>query len=287
MRLIITGSTGYLGQRLALQAARDHDVVAGFSRHPDAVTAGEPVHLDFLKPQALAESLKNLKLRAGHDAVIHTAALNPGGDENWMHTVNVEGSRLVAQAAADAHVRLIHISTDVVHDGRHAPYPDNAEPKPLGTYGRTKADAEKAVLKAHPDAVIVRTSLIYGLHALDNGTASFVKRIESGEPLKLFHDVHRQPIWVESLAKALVELAHNRHTGHLNIAGRQSLTREAFGRKMLRYWQIPEPYRIESVSAAKISDKIPLDLRLNISRAESMGLRLPGVDKVLAAAAVF
>ena len=287
MRLIITGSTGYLGQRLALQAAREHDVVAGYSRHPDAVTAGEPVHFDFLKPQSIASTLDGLELDAKQDVIIHTAALNPGGDENWMHTVNVEGSRAVAQAAADAGVRCIHVSTDVLHDGREAPYADDAEPKPLSTYGGTKADAEKAVLKAQPNSVVVRTSLIYGLHALDRGTEGFVKRLEKGETLQLFNDVIRQPIWVETLSKALIELARSRYTGHLNVAGNQPMTREQFGRKMLRYWQIPEPHRIESISATKISSKIPLDLRLDIEKAESLGLRLPGVEKVLAAAAVF
>ena len=287
MRLIITGATGYLGQRLALQAARDHEVVAGYCRHPDAVTVGEPVKLDFQDPAALGNTLRDLELDAKRDVIVHTAALNPGGDENWMHTVNVEGSRTVAQVAADAGVRCVHVSTDVVHDGRHGPYDDDVSPSPLNTYANTKADAESAVLKAQPNSVVVRTSLIYGLHALDRGTQGFVERLEAGETLKLFYDVVRQPIWVETLSKALIELAESRYTGYLNVAGEQAMTREQFGLKMLRYWQVPEPHRVKAVAASKMSSKIPLDLRLKLDKAKSLGLRLPGVDNVIAAAAVF
>lgn len=287
MRLIITGATGYLGQRLALQAAREHDVVSGYSRRPGAVTAGDPVRFDFSRPQTVKDTLLELGLDGSRDAIIHTAAINPGGDEDLMTTVNVAGSRAVAEAAAEAGVRLIQISTDVVHDGRSAPYDDHRRPTPLTPYAETKAQAEDEVAAIHTDCVVVRTSLIYGLHRPDRGTAGFMERLENGDKLKLFHDVIRQPIWVESLAKALVQLVSLSYQGCLNVAGGQAMSRDQFGRKMLKYWQVPESKQIQSVSAAHLSDKIPLDLRLDLTRAEGLGLRLPGVENVLAAAAIF
>ena len=200
MRLLITGASGYLGRRLTLQAASEHEVFAGYARRRDRIAAGRPVELDLLRPEAAVDALARIR----PDAVIHAAAINPGGPEALMDAVNVGGSRRLAAAAAGIGARFVHVSTDVVHDGRNAPYADGAEPTPVGAYPRSKAAAERAVLAALPAAAVVRTSLIYGLDELDHGTRSFAERLRRGAAVRLFADVVRQPIWVESLARALL-----------------------------------------------------------------------------------
>jgi dTDP-4-dehydrorhamnose reductase len=131
--------------------------------------------------------------------------------------------------------------------------------------------------------VIVRTSLIYGLEEMDRGTESFVKRIEAGQTLILFKDVVRQPIWVESLAEALLKLAELDFAGVLNVAGCQALTREEFGRRLLAWWQVDPRGLLQSGRAADISNTIPLDLRMTITKAEQLlQMTFPGVDEVLA-----
>jgi dTDP-4-dehydrorhamnose reductase len=98
--------------------------------------------------------------------------------------------------------------------------------------------------------------------------------------------VVRQPIWVESLAAALLKLVDQPWAGTLNIAGRQALTREAFGRRMLAWWGIDTRGLLQTARAADISDTIPLDLRLTVTRAEHLlHMTFPGVDEVLAQAA--
>ena len=280
MRLLITGASGFLGRRLSRLAEKHHEISAGYYRHRERLAGGNPVLLDFYRTRTLTSTLAGLGLDST-DAVIHTAAINPGGDESQMRTVNVDGSRSVAELAASTGARLIHISTDVVHDGKQAPYVDSAGVSPLNAYAASKAEAEAAVLDAKPDALVVRTSLIYGLETMDRGTAGFAGRLERGEPVRLFHDVIRQPIGVDDLSMALLRLLDLDVSGHLNVAGRQALSREAFGRKMLDFWQVPDRHKVESVAAAEISDRIPLDLRLDLSRAESLGLELPGVDERL------
>ena len=280
MRLLIMGASGYLGRRLALRAATRHEVFAGYGRRRDRITAGRPTELDLLQP-AVAESL----VRIRPDAVIHAAAINTGGPEALMGAVNVDGSRRLASAAAEVGARWVQVSTDVVHDGRGAPYPDGAEPTPAGAYPRSKAAAERAVLAALPAAAIVRTSLIYGLEEIDHGTRSFAERLRHGEPVRLFSDVLRQPIWVESLARALLEVAERGLSGFLNVAGSQVLSREQFGRRMLRWWRIEERGQVESVRAKEVAPQVPRDLRLRLDRArELLATPLPGVDEVLAEA---
>jgi dTDP-4-dehydrorhamnose reductase len=279
---LITGAAGYLGRRLVAAAGSKGRVVAAGHRS----TAGLPCDANAAVDVMDRSSVLRLMREVRPTEVIHAAAVNPGqGGADLMWRVNVDGSRHVAEACADVGARLVAISTDIVHDGRLGPYADDAPAKPINPYGRSKAAGELVVRALNPAAAIVRTSLMYGLDAIDRGTAGFADRLARGEPLILFSDVLRSPIEVDTLANAVVRLAASDYAGYLNVAGRQAVSRDAFGRAMLRYWRVPTGDRVRTGRAAEVSDTIPLDLRLSVHRAEELlGIRLPGVDETLAAA---
>lgn len=280
--LLITGGSGYLGCHLTAKAVDSFQVYTSYTRHPDQIKAGQPLPLDLTRRDDVLRLVGDLSPQA----IIHAAAVNPGqGDDETMRQVNALGSRYVAEAAVAVGARLVHVSSDMVHDGKNAPYADDAPPSPLSGYGRSKAEAEAAVAEIDPAAAIVRTSLIYGLAEMDRGTEGFVARLRAGQPLVLFSDSIRQPVWVESLAGALLKLAAEKaeFAGLLNVAGRQVLSREEFGRRMLQWWRVDPGDLLQPGRAAEVSATIPLDLRLSVSKAEQiLQMRLPGVDEVLA-----
>ncbi len=278
--ILITGATGYLGRRVVRRAALQHRVFAGTSKPAAQSPAGEVVYLDVTDP----EHVLNVFDEHRPGTVFHLAAVNPGqGDAEAMRRVNTEGSAIVARAAAKLGARLVAMSTDVVHDGTAAPYADDAPPTPINDYARSKADAEAAITEAYPEASIVRTSLMYGLHQMDRGTAGFADLLIRGQTVRLFTDVVRNPIWVETLARALLRLAGEDHAGTINIAGDQAMTRYDYGVALLRYWGKEVPDLIEPTLAAEVSDEVALDLRLDCTVAhELLGMEFPGVDEVLA-----
>ena len=279
-KLLITGGSGYLGRHLTARAGETYEVYTTYRSQADQIKAGQPFALDLTDRAAVLGLIDQLKPQA----IIHTAANNPGQDERLMMQINAEGSRFVAEGAVTVGARLVQVSSDVVHDGQHAPYADSALPNPLNTYGRSKAAAEANVAAANPQTVIVRTSLIYGLEEIDRGTAGFIKRLKTGQPLVLFNDVVRQPVWIETLIEALLKLTEIEFSGILNIAGHQALTREAFAHRMLAYWQIDTKGLLQSGRAVDIAPATPLDLRLSVNRGEQLlQMTFPGVDEVLAA----
>jgi dTDP-4-dehydrorhamnose reductase len=276
--LLITGGSGYLGRHLCARATATFNVYTTYRTHPRQIKAGHPLPLNLANRDEVLHLITDL----APQAIIHTAAINPGGSEKDMMPVNAEGSRYVAEGAVAVGARLIYLSSDVVHGGRNAPYDDEARPSPVNVYGRSKAAAEAAVAEVDPQAAIIRPSLIYGLDEMDRGTAGFVKRLESGQPLVLFNDVIRQPVWVESLAEALLKLVKVDFGGALNMVGRKPLTREDFARRMLAWWQVDHRGLLQSGRAADISDTIPLDLRMSVAKAEQLlNMTFPGVDEVL------
>lgn len=280
--LLVTGATGYLGRHLVRAKPAGVRMVAA-SRSGAHGPGTEPLALDLTDGAAVATAVARLR----PDALIHAAAANPGREPADFDPVNVGGARAVSGAvrALGGHCRLVAVSSDLVHDGRGAPYADDAPARPISAYGRSKADAEAAVLEAVPGAVVARTSLIYGLEAMDRGTEGFSAALAAGRPPTLFTDVWRQPVSADSLATALIDLALGRRdvAGLLNLAGRQPLSRADFARRMLEHWQVEDRHLAREGSAAGLPE-VPLDLRLRLDRADALGYELPGVTEVLARA---
>ncbi|HHC09156.1 MAG TPA: NAD-dependent epimerase/dehydratase family protein [Actinobacteria bacterium] len=279
-RILVTGASGYLGRRVVRAAAGVGEVVG--TVHRNVLDGVETVVVDLTDRASVHRIVKAIRPAA----IIHTAAVNPGrGDEGTMWRVNVDGSRHVAEAARAVGARLVAVSTDVVHDGTAAPYPDDARPSPSTGYGRSKAEAERVMVEALASTTLVRTSLVYDLDEMDRGTAGFAARLAAGEEVGLFSDVVRQPIRAETLAEALVALVDVDHPGPLNVAGAEPMTREAFGRAMLAFWGIDDRGLVRSVRAAEVAPSTPRDLRLDCRLAEMLlDRRFPGVAEVLAEA---
>lgn len=58
--------------------------------------------------------------------------------------------------------KLVLISTDYVFDGIRGNYAETDKPNPVNFYGLTKLEAERIVAETLPEALIVRTSVLYG-----------------------------------------------------------------------------------------------------------------------------
>lgn len=272
-RLLITGGSSYLGQHLFPLAAAYHNTsYTYFTEDPLRLRAAH--QLDIRSKKAVDALFQHLQ----PEIVIHTVGSNRPAD---MDRVIIEGTQHIMEAAQSSGARLIHISTDVVFNGRNAPYEETAPRTPIHAYGRAKAEAE-SIIEQYADHVIVRTSLIYGLRVMDHGTAWIKQALDSGQAITLFTDQRRNPVWVQTLCQACLELATNRYRGTLNVAGEQVLSRAEFGVRMLDWWRITE--RQNLVFGPSDHDRWPADCTLDLSRArEVLRTPLPGVDAVLQA----
>ncbi|MCB8977169.1 MAG: SDR family oxidoreductase [Ardenticatenaceae bacterium] len=270
-RILITGGSSYLGQHLVPLAAASHIVHHTYHQNqPNLPAAGS--QLDIRDETAVSTLITTFQ----PDIIIHLAGSNRGSD---MASVIRLGASSVVWAAREVGARLIHLSTDSIFAGDAAPYAETAVPTPVNAYGRAKADAE-AIVQQHANSVIVRTSLIYGLAQMDHGTRWMAEALAQGQPVTLFNNQIRNPVWVNSLVHALLELAHHRYTGILNVAGRQVLSRADFALKLLDYWQV-QPR--DTLTIAPSDGSWPLNCELDLQRATAvLQTPLPGVDEVLA-----
>jgi dTDP-4-dehydrorhamnose reductase len=147
------------------------------------------------------------------------------------------------------------------------PYIEEDELSPVHAYGRSKAEAERRVAAAHPEALIVRTSLIVG------GQQPSKHELAALTPGTWFTNEIRSPVQVGDLAHALLELAELDVSGPLHVAGADDLSRAELAALVAR----------GPVETAEAPPTRPLDCRLDSSRARGLlSVRLRGVREVLA-----
>jgi dTDP-4-dehydrorhamnose reductase len=192
--------------------------------------------VDLTDSDAVARAFRDV----APDAVVHAAALARVGDchrdPDRAFRVNTAASAHLAELCAAAGARLVHVSTDLVFDGERPPYRETDPPAPLSVYGRSKAEAERAVL-AHPGHVVVRVSLLFG-PALTTSSSFFDQQVEAlraGRPVTLFEDEWRTPIDLATAARALVELARADVEGVFHLGGPERLSRLEMGRLLARH----------------------------------------------------
>ncbi len=295
MRVLITGASGYLGAGILRRAPTDWQIAATYVSHPIERAHVAAFYLDVRD----ADTVNQVVNQVRPDVVIHTAALMTG---EQMIAVNAEGTRHLARATKQIGARLIHLSSDVIFDGEHAPYDESAQPHPLIPYAVSKARAEEIVRQEFPDALIVRTSLIYGFDPMDPRT----RQVLDGDMPRLFTDEYRCPILVDDLADALIELAQmslraKRSNPHLrgdcfvaqnaprndidsisviNLAGAQRISRYDFGIALAQKYRVA-PRFAPALSASHPTPR-PRDCTLDISLAQKiLQTKLRGVDEIL------
>jgi dTDP-4-dehydrorhamnose reductase len=233
-RLLVTGGAGFLGTHLLQRA---HYFSATGTLHRTAATSIPDVSFhvcDLLQ----AQEVRILLDRVRPEIIIHTACSHQGGNLSAI----APAAGLLAIQSAERRIRFIHLSTDQVFDGTEAPYTEQNAPSPINSYGTAKAQAEDLIRSLNPQALIVRTSLLYGLSAPDRQAKQLIQVTQTGEPYSLFTDELRCPVWVENLADALLELANKEFSGILHVGGPQALNRWELGMELLEHFGIkPTP----------------------------------------------
>ena len=210
MRVLLLGGGGLLGSDLQATAPGDTVVQAPRSREVD-ITDADAVRraIDAAKP----------------DVVINAAAYTQvdlaESEAELAERVNAHGPRALGEACAARGVRVVHYSTDYVFAGSaRAPYREDDPVGPLNAYGRTKLAGERALLESGADALVVRTSWLYGMHGR-SFPRTMLERAERGEATRVVDDQHGRPTWAADLAAVTWALARSDARGvvHASSSG--------------------------------------------------------------------
>jgi dTDP-4-dehydrorhamnose reductase len=195
--VILVFGNGQLGQELTrASAARAMPLVA--LQHAEA---------DISDGAAVREAIKRHSPSLVVNAAGFTKVDLAETETEAARQANEVGPAVVAAACAAAGVPLIHLSTDYVFDGsKSAPYVEGDPVAPINSYGRSKAEGERAVRETTPLHAIIRTSWVYGEFG-QNFLKTVLRLAATQDELRIVADQRGCPTSTPDLADAILKIA--------------------------------------------------------------------------------
>ncbi len=199
MKMLVTGAGGQLGSDLTAGVPEGHFVVG--LGHKD---------LDISRPEVIGPVLDVHRPDVLVNCAAFTAVDLCESERDRALEINGLAPGYLAEETRRRGIRFVHISTDYVFNGAaRSPYAVDDPIDPRSEYGRSKAEGERRVLAANPEAVIVRTAWVYG-PGKNNFPWKILSRAVSNEILRVVDDQRGSPTWSRELAHALWRLSGRR-----------------------------------------------------------------------------
>jgi dTDP-4-dehydrorhamnose reductase len=284
--LLIAGASGFLGANALLEAIdAGREATGVFHDTPVACDGARTMAADLAAPGAARDTLDSIR----PEWVLNCAALADVDrcerDPDLARRVNVELPRALAASCREAGVRLLHISTDSVFDGRRGNYEENDQPAPINTYSRTKLEGERAVSEELPGALIVRTNFFGVSPGERTGLADWIIReLAVGHRIAGFTDVVFTPLLANWLVRVMFSMMDSGMSGLYHLGGSSRLTKHDFALLLARELELDEKLvKPARLADAELGAARPRDTSLCSSRAEeAIGKPMASVDSSIA-----
>lgn len=195
--ILVTGASGQLGSEIRELSGN----------YPANYFFTDRTALDISDKQQLTSYIEDNNIDTIINCGAYTAVDKAESDIENADKVNHLSVRYMAGIAKEKNIKLVHVSTDYVFDGKnYKPYTEDDTVAPNGVYGKTKLEGEQALQEINPkNAIIIRTSWVYSSYG-----ANFVKTMlrlgKEKEQLGVIFDQVGSPTYAKDLAQAILEI---------------------------------------------------------------------------------
>jgi len=210
----VFGAAGQLGVELVreLQARRYE------------VRSWDRSQVDITDPAAVEQALAEFDAQVVFNSAAYNQVDVAEKEPQAAFLVNGLAVRNLAVACRQVDARLVHFSTDYVFDGaaRH-PYAEDDPTHPLGAYAVSKLAGELYAQAYLDNALVVRTSGVFGPGGLDTARGNFVELMlrlaGSSNPIRVVEDHVASPTYAPLLASRTIDLVEQQQSGVFHIGG--------------------------------------------------------------------
>ncbi len=189
---------------------------------------------------------------------------------------NARGPGFLAGYAWRRRVPFVYVSTEYVFDGseeRPGPYGEEDRTHALSVYGRSKLEGEERVLEAHPEALILRTTVVYGPDAKGkNYLYSVVRNLRQGRRMRVPEDQVSTPTYNRDFVGATCALVAAGACGIYHVCGPELVGRMEFAREIARLLGLNGDL-LEGVRTAELGQRAPRPLRAGLLTEKLRRLR--------------
>lgn len=196
MKILITGANGQLGHEF-------QDLAPTSNHHFSFCDIDD---MDLSKESSINSYLKSQQMDVIVNCGAYTNVDGAEEAETLAQAINSEAPGIIANYCAQNHIRLIHISTDYIFDGKgNTPITEDKESNPLSIYGQTKLEGEQNILRILENAYIIRTSWVYSCHG-NNFVKTMLRLGKERESLNVVYDQIGTPTYAGDLAVGILRI---------------------------------------------------------------------------------
>ena len=229
-KILFTGGSGLLALNWAIQIRDHYEVILGLHDRAIILKGTNAIRINLNSEKSITDFLIRIK----PDILIHTAGLtsieecelNPI-ETNYINALIPE---LLAKLTNKLDIIFVHISTDHLFDGLLPFTSEDTPVSSLNEYGKSKALAEKLILKENPSALILRTNFFgWGTSYRLSFSDIVLKTLRANKTINLFDDVYYTPILINQFVEIVNLLILNNDSGIFNIVSNERITKYQFG----------------------------------------------------------
>ena len=218
MKMWVTGSLGMLGS----------SIVSLLEKRKIPFFATDKMDADITDFAKLASFSEKKYFTHIINCAAYTNVEKAEKEKELAFQTNAKGVQNLALLAKERKAKLVHFSTDYVFDGRkRSPYVEEDLPNPLNEYGKSKLKGEEYILSLLEDALILRTSWLFGLGGM-NFVTKMLHNMEERKEIEIVEDQIGRPTCCSDLAEALLLLISER--GIFHFANREATSWYLFGK---------------------------------------------------------
>jgi len=213
MKILVTGSEGFVGQYLIAQLKNQKHDVSEFD-----IATGQNI----LNEAHLDKALNKI------DVVFHLAAIIENRNPS-LWKVNVDGTKQLIKKAIEKKVKkFIFLSSTGVYGFTKQEVDEKTPTKPENQYEKSKVEAESIVL-SHQEEIevcVLRSAMILGPNQY---WSKMFKGLKKGLPLPIKGKNIFQIIFVKELINALILIMKKGESGEIYlVSGKERLTLKSF-----------------------------------------------------------
>lgn len=196
-KILVTGTSGQLGSELKVLSKE-------FLQYEWFFADRNQISLDAIS--GLKRQLEIFSPDFIINCGAYTAVDKAESEPELANCINHLAVAELATYANDNQVKLIHISTDYVFDGKaNFALTEDAETDPVNTYGKSKRAGELACLALNPDAIIIRTSWVYSVFG-NNFVKTMQRLMQERDCINVVNDQMGSPTNAADLAQAILTI---------------------------------------------------------------------------------
>lgn len=197
INVLVTGANGQLGNELKVLSNEFENISFVFTDKDELDITNEEEVNDFFSKNRLDYCI---------NCAAYTAVDKAEDDEENAFLINVNATKVLAQASHSSQVKFIHISTDFVFSGnKNTPYNETDITEPLSVYGITKLQGEEVALKNNANTTVIRTSWLYSSFG-GNFVKTMLKLAGNKTDLNIISDQIGAPTYANDLAQAIIHI---------------------------------------------------------------------------------